>query len=300
MADKLKYFMARFSSLKNLSLRQTKWTTLFALVMFIGFVALWGRSISLTIHPGSDWQGNYYPAIRDLLQGKSPYTGHAAYNPFWAYLLLIPFALLPPDIGNIAVGLACMATFAFVAYKLGAKPLSFALLMFTPQLFFLSRNGGIDWLVTLGYILPPQVGLFFVLIKPQIGITVALFWFVEAWRRGKLRKVLQVFMPIGLAYAVGYFLFGTDAIWRGSAFIGSSKPWDLTTFPFTVPEGLALLLYALRTRNIKWSIPASPLLAPYVAFYSWPAALLGIVDNEWLMVPAVMSMWILAVLKTQY
>jgi len=193
-----------------------------------------------------------------------------------------------------------MAVFAFVAWKLGAKPLSLAMLLSTPQLMFLSRNGNIDWLVVLGFIMPPQIGLFFVLIKPQIGLAVAVFWFIEAWRNGKIREIVRVFAPVSAAYLVGYLLFGVEAIWRGTEFIYIKYGWAATTFPFTIPVGLALLYKSLRSRNIMMSISASPFLAPYIAFYSWPAALLGIVDNTWLMVPAVIGMWILAIIKMQF
>ena len=267
---------------------------------FVFTALMWGYIIYLGSIPASDWRSNYLPTVQDLLRGNSPYIGHSAFNPFWTYILLVPFSLLPPVLGHVAIGITCMVVFGFVGYRLGAKPLPLAMLIFTPQLIFLSRNGGIDWMVVLGFILPPQIGLFFVLIKPQIGICVAVFWLIEAWRKGKLREVFRVFTPICVGYTVGYAIFGIDAIWRGSQFIGTEYPWDATTFPFTIPIGLVLLVFAIRSRDLKFAIPASPFIAPYVAFYSWPASLLSIVSEPWLMAAAWFGMWITTIFTLQF
>src|SRR5690606_38971700 len=66
----------------------------------------------------------------------------------------------------------------------------------------------IDWLPLVGFVLPPQIGLFFILIKPQMGLAVALFWLVEAWREGGLREVIRVFGPVGAALALSLALYG--------------------------------------------------------------------------------------------
>jgi len=277
-----------------------KWEKPIALGILIMLLPIWGYIIYISADPSTDWQRNYLPAVRDLIHGNSPYTGHSAYNPFWTYLLLTPLALLPPVCGNIAIGLLCMITLGWTGYRLGVKPIPLALLLFTPQAMFLSRNGGIDWLVALGFVLPPQIGLFFVLIKPQIGIAVALFWFVEAWRNGKLREVARVFAPVCAAYLIGYALFGMDAIWRGTEFIGSKYPWDATLFPVSIPVGLVLLYQALKNRDLRKSILASPFLAPYVAFYSWPVAVLGLAEDSWAMSLAILGMWVVSIINKQY
>lgn len=286
------------TSAKSLHL---SWKIAIALSGIILIIIVWGYIIyRWQFSYLTDWQCNYFPAVHDLLQGNTPYGNHSTFNPFWTYILLIPFALLPPVLGEVAIGITCIISFAFVGYKLGAKPLSLALLLFSPQLLFLSRNGGIDWMIALGFIMPPQIGLFFVLIKPQIGICVAIFWFFEAWEKDKIKEVIRVFAPVCTGYVIGYILFGTDAIWRGSEFIGSNLEWDATTFPLTIPVGLVLLISAIRSHNIKLAIPASPFLAPYIAFYSWPAALLGLADNTWLLTIAVIGMWIIAIITGQY
>jgi len=57
-------------------------------------------------------------------------------------------------------------------------------------------------------VLPPVVGLFFIAVKPQVGIAVAIFWFVEAARRGGGREVVKVFAPIAVALAAPLAVFG--------------------------------------------------------------------------------------------
>ncbi|HSW62700.1 MAG TPA: hypothetical protein VLH56_05235 [Dissulfurispiraceae bacterium] len=279
-----------------------RWRKPVAIGLIVFIAVMWGFIVYSSSHPLSDWQVNYRPPVLSLLSGQSPYTHGASNNPPWTYVLLAPFALFPPALGNTAIGLVCMAALALTGYKLGAKPLPLALLLFTPQVMFLSRNGGIDWLIALGFIMPPQIGLFFVLIKPQIGICVALFWFVEAWRKGRMCEVLRVFAPVGLAYAASVAVFGLSSIlpMQAGELVAAKYPWDATTFPLTIPVALVLVVSALRSRDLKKAILASPFLSPYVAFYSWPAAVLGLAGNSWYMLAAVAGMWIVSTLAGQF
>ncbi len=284
------------------SFNLNRWKKPIAVGMIVFLALMWGFIIYISSHPYSDWRNSYRPPILMLLEGKNPYDYPAANNPAWTYLLLSPLALLPPALGNTAIGLICSVSFAFTGYRMGVKPLPLALLLFSPQIMFLSRNGGIDWLVVLGYIMPPQIGLFFVLIKPQIGIAVALFWMAEAWRKGGIKQVVVTFAPVSLAYLVSFLLFGLHAILpqQANALIEMKPNWDATMFPFSIPIGLLLITAAIRSRDLHKAILASPFLAPYVAFYSWPAAVLGLSESPLYMVVVLLGMWIVSSLTWQF
>lgn len=133
------------------------------LVKFIPFYMKWGLPV------GSDLQGLFKPAAFALLHGHSPYTVPYFTFPPWALVAYIPFMAIPYPFDIILFSAIGLAAFGFTAYKLGAKPLTIALLVMVPQLLWGILYGNIDWLVALGFVLPPQIGLFFVLLKPQIG-----------------------------------------------------------------------------------------------------------------------------------
>ena len=50
----------------------------------------------------------------------------------------------------------------------------------------------------LGLLLPPQVGVFFVLIKPHVGVGVFVFWVVQAWHKKGASGVLALVWPVAV------------------------------------------------------------------------------------------------------
>lgn len=138
---------------------------------------------------GFDWQFTFYHAARMLLAGHNPYLVATFNNPPWALLPLIPFALFPELIGTTLYFVFNVLAYAFVAHKLEARPLVFvAFMLSTPVLYGLYRLN-IDALVLVGFVLPAPIGLFFVLMKPQMGFAMAIYWLVQAWQTGGIKKV---------------------------------------------------------------------------------------------------------------
>jgi hypothetical protein len=135
---------------------------------------------SLYLPPGIDWIDTYRPATLALLSGKSPYSVDIFFIAPWELIPLIPLALLPENIGRAILLLLGISSFAFTAYRLGAKPSSLIAFLLSPPVAHCLLNSNIEWLPLLGFIMPPRIGLFFITIKPQIGISVGLFWLVEA------------------------------------------------------------------------------------------------------------------------
>jgi len=174
-----------------------------------------------------------------------------------------------------------MWTFGFAAHKFGAKPMMIALLLFTPYVLFNALNGQVDFLIVLGFLMPPQIGLFFVAIKPQLGIGIALYWLVQAYQQGGVRKVLKTFVPVALASLLSMAIYGIWSIVpRFDVFLGKNYDWDASIFPFGLPIGLALLINAIQHKDQFKAIIAGPLMAPYLGVYSWAVPLLGLVPNE--------------------
>jgi hypothetical protein len=131
-----------------------------------------------------DWHYVFLPAARAMLSGDSPYTVTGYFNAPWALLPLLPLVAFPEAVGRALLAIASLAALAFVAARLGAKRITLMFLLLSPPVLHGVLNGSLDWLAALGFVMPPVVGLFFIAVKPQVGIAVAIFWFVEAARRG--------------------------------------------------------------------------------------------------------------------
>ncbi|MGD0006567.1 MAG: hypothetical protein ABSE06_20330 [Anaerolineaceae bacterium] len=231
----------------------------------------------VTVSIGVDWKGTFRPAVFKMLSGESP-NEQPAFNPPWIFILLLPFALLPPALGTAAIFTLGLFVPTWAAVRAGAKPLVAAAFTLSPLVLGNAQNGNIDWMVLLGVTLPPQFGLFLVLAKPQIGAGIALFWLVEAWRVGGVKQVTRIFGPVTVAFLLSFGLYG---LWPlQSLELLRTASYNLTAWPYSIPFGFALLLYAIRRHSLKTATIASPLFSPYMMLHSWSIALFGILNTQ--------------------
>ena len=249
---------------------------------------------SRILPPGVDWSTVYREVGRALYRGQSPYTVPGFLNPPWTALVMLPFAWLPEAIGRAAFMLVSLAAFMIVPIKLKARPVTLLLFLLSPPVLHCLLNASIDWLVLLGFILPPQIGLFFVLIKPQAGIAVALFWLVEAWRKGGVRQVWHDFWPVTAALLASFVLFG---LWPIRFETQVDLWWNASLWPASIPVGLALIVTSIRQRKVEYAMAASPCLSPYVLLHSWSAALVALARAPWEMLASVVGLWVLVLMQ---
>jgi hypothetical protein len=243
---------------------------------------------------GVDWRTVFRPASRAILKGQSPFSISGYFNAPWSVLALIPLALLPESYGYALLVILSMVGFAYTAYRLGGKQLAVIVILLSPPVLHSLLNGNIDALSVIGFVLPPQIGLFFVLIKPQIGFAVALFWLVEGWRKGKLREVVRVFAPVTIALLLSFVLFG---LWPMRFEQEIDLWWNASLWPASIPVGLVLIVAAIRRRRIEFAMAASPCLSPYVLLHAWVGALLGVVSRLPETLAAVIGLWIMVLLQ---
>jgi hypothetical protein len=244
--------------------------------------------------PAIDWTTAFRPATLALLSGRNPYENHLMIHAPWAMIPLIPLALLPESVGRVMLVFCGLASYAYVAYKLGAKPIAIAFLLISPPVLHVLLNGNLDWLAALGFIAPPQIGLFFISIKPQMGIAVAPFWLVQAWQQGGWLQVVKTFAPFTLILVLSLLLFG---LWP----LGSTRTadywWNASLWPMSIPVGLALFVTSIRKQKIEYAMAASPCLSPYVLFHSWVGVVLAIVSSIPETIAAVIGLWILIAIR---
>lgn len=242
---------------------------------------------------GVDWHAAFRPAALALLSGRSPYSVSGYFNAPWTLIPLLPFAVMPEAVGRGALALAGLLCFAYAAVRLGAKPMTLALFLFSPPVLHSTLNGNLDWLALLGAVLPHNIGLLLLATKPQIGAAVILFWFFEAWREGGLRRVAHDFWPLAALTAASLILYGLWPLRFGREV---DLWWNASLWPASIPFGLAFLAVALTRRKIRPALVASPLLSPYVLLHSWVGALAATLDSLPVAAASILGIWILVAL----
>ncbi len=244
---------------------------------------------------GIDWYETFYPTGQAVLSGKSPYTLIGFRYVPWAVIPILPFAWLPPDVGRAAFFVFSLLAFAFVAYKMGGNPIVVGAFIVSPPVIHCVLNANIDWMTLLGFVLPPQIGLFFVVIKPQLTAGVVLFWLIEAWRKGGLKEAVRVFAPVSITILLSFVFFG---FWPERFLAPIGFGWNASLWPMSIPIGLVLLTKAIRQRSDHLSMAASPFLSPYVLLHSWSGALISLADSTIDMLAAVVGLWILVIIRS--
>ena len=237
-----------------------------------------------------DWIECFRPGGLKLIAGENPHTLDNCNYMTWSLIPILPVTVLPPDLGRALMASISFLVFAYAANKLGASwKLAAAMVLLTPYGFHQLLNPNIDWMVALGFILPPQIGLFFVLVKPQLGIGVAVFWLYQAWQKGRIREVIRIFSPVTIVLLVSFLLYGFYLL----PAIGSlpGVEWNMSFWPFGIPFGLFFIYYSLKKKQIGTSILGAPFLSPYVGYYSWPVSIIGLSRKWQIVVTTVMFLF---------
>lgn len=266
------------------------WQAALIVVIAVVLVAV----VAVTMPASIDWRTAFRPAAREMLSSGNPYHVEGFFNPPWTVLPMIPFALLPERVGSAAMLVLGLAGFAYGAHRLGASPLVLGAFLLSPPVLHSLLNGNIDWLPIVGFVLPPQIGLFFVLTKPQMGSAVAVYWLVEAWRRGGLKEAARVFWPVSAALVLSFVLYGLWPLRSGQEI---ELWWNASLWPLSIPVGLTLLVAALRRRRIEYAMGAAPCLSPYVLLHAWSGALAAVLKHKVEALAAIAGLWIVVALR---
>lgn len=244
---------------------------------------------------GIDWKETFYPAARAALEGKNPYGVPTFRNVPWTILLMLPFALFSETAGGILFFLASLALYAWTAYRLKASRAALVVFLLSPPVVYGLRMLNVDVYALIGFTLPAPIGLFFVLIKPQMGVAMIPFWLVKAYRQGGVKRALQTFMPVTAALTLSFLLFGNWPSGKQADLLVSF--WNASLWPWAVPIGAVLLALALRDLRDDFAMAASPFLSPYLAYHSWVGVLAGLIRHDFEFMIAVGAMWFAAALK---
>jgi len=245
---------------------------------------------------GIDWRLTYRPAALAFLRGQNPFNVEVSPEaPFfaapWGLIPLLPLALLPVEVGRALVMLVGIFAFSIAAHRMGAKPITMAVFLLSPPVVHTILNANIEWMPILGFVMPPSIGLFFVTVKPQTGFAVAIWWLFDAWRKGGLGLVIRTFAPVTIAYLISFAIYGLWPLGMFNA-IGYGTGFNSSLWPLSIPIGLVLLVTSIKKRDIKYAMPASPFLSPYVLFHAWSSAVFAFVSEPVQLTVIVLGLWI--------
>lgn len=242
----------------------------------------------------SDWCV-FYEAIRAFVNGGNPYTVQLGsewlrvFEPPWTFMILSPLALFPPDIERYVVTLVGIIVFFISAVKMKANRWQVVMFMLSNTVIGSLYEGNIDWLVTAGLWMPPQLGLFFVMMKPQIGIGVAVYWAYMAWKKGGFAELWYVFAPVLIAYTISFGVYG---FWLGNISNMHNNPVNGGLFPWGLVVAIPLLAYAIEHEEQNPAAISSPFFAPYITRYNLSGMLLSMFDRPKIFIFAWIMLWI--------
>jgi hypothetical protein len=232
---------------------------------------------------------DYHTYFRPAVLNGAPYSIEGFYSPPWLLALYAPFTLLPAGFDIVALIFAALTGWVYALRRLHATSQVIVLLLLTPNLQLSVLLGNHDFLIPLGLVLPPWLGLFLVLAKPQIGFGIALFWAAEAWRRGGFHELVRLLAPIVVVSILAMIPYG---FWPLAMLGAPQTAWNISPFPLLVPVGLILLYRGIRYRRVEFSILAAPFLAPYVGVNSLPVVLVGLLPSRVEMLIAIAGLWV--------
>jgi hypothetical protein len=138
--------------------------------------------------------------------------------------------------------------------------------------------------------------LLFIVIKPQIAVAVVIFWLIEAWRTGGWREVVRVFWPLTALTLISFLIFGLWPLTMGINLEGWVW-WNASFWPQSIPIGLALLVAAIRSRNVEYAMGASPALSPYVLLHAYSGAFAALLRHPAELVAAWLGLWIMVLIQ---
>lgn len=270
------------------------WKIALIALLLVVFTAI----LTIASPGGADYEASFYPAAREVFALRNPYNIHSFLTPPWTLIPVLPLALLPYNLGRALFAIINLIALGWVLYRLKAKPIAAVAYLLSPPVLQCLLNANIEWMPLIGLTLPPRYGLFFVLAKPQTGWVVALFWLVEAWRDGGFKQVVTTFAPLTLVTLASFLFFGFwpleflsagDSTWQAT--------WNASLFPLTIPVGLALIVYALRARQVNAAFAAGPCLSPYLMMHGWGNVLVSLFQRNAEMVAAVVGWWAIVVIQ---
>lgn len=258
---------------------------------YLGVLIVVSIAVGLTARDLGDFD-KLYLAGQALRSGINPYTMTGFYSPIFVALAFAPLSLL-----TLSVAFHLYAGFVFFGFGMAFYLLTqrrigmTLLLMCSPLPLWSAWYGNIEAWVLLGAALTPTIGVWLVLVKPQIGLVMALLFLVQRWDETKsIRSVMRLVLPVGVALFVSLMLgmLHTTPV---------NEVWNISIWPIGLIIGIPATLIALYYRANDAALFAGPFVSPYLG---GPASFVGALPLlarrwQWAVVGAIASWGVLIV-----
>lgn len=250
---------------------------------------------------GYDWEHTYRPAALVLARGDSPYSIEIFFAAPWSLIPLIPFALLPEKAGVVGVFFLGLFAFAYTAHKLSATTASMVIFLLSAPVVGCLMWGNIEWMPLMGLVLPAPIGLILAIIKPQVGIGIVVFWFIQSLRsKDWAWEITKAFAPVTILTLLSFWMYGFWPL-RFQQTLNlsqsSSAQYNSSLWPYGIFIGIWLLYKSIQKNQAKTAMAASPFLSPYTLQYTWVAILTGLIHAPLELLLVSIGLWIPVALR---
>lgn len=254
-------------------------------------LALFLGLLSVFLPPGGDWHSTFYPATRAFWSGRNPYLAVSNFtNPVWALIPLGPLAL-NATIGSAGMILVTIASCTIAVRYYGGSSIDVILFLTMPLSVFMFGVRNIDWLPLLGTMFAPQFGLVFVVIKPQVGFGLALYWLACSWRTGGLPRTVRTFSLLGILYLASFVVYGPPNYNHMSKLVAYGWNLGALFWPYGSLFSIALVVIAVKTNSRRYALLASPYFFPYFSPLSWNITLIALANRRWIVITIWLATW---------
>lgn len=243
---------------------------------------------------GWDYEMYFKPAAQEALLGHNPLESVKYYfSPPWLLLFTIPLSFLPNNLSVSLLLVVSFFSFYTVAKKLGAKEYVAFLILLSPPILLSSFVGNFDWLVALGLIAPPWLGVILLLLKPQAGALVVLYLVLDIFRKEGIRGVIKTLTPLALILVISFILY---SFWPAQTVNASLTAWNSSPFPTFLPIGLVLFAEAIQKNKQNLALVSTIFFSPFLHSLSFGVPLLGLLPSSINVVVGVIGLWLVEIL----
>ena len=255
------------------------------IILFVLFIILVVSGIYFaSFLPDADWLKIYYPTAHRFMAGLSPYDrlypdcNYCVFvNPPWTLLITIPLTLLPAHLSRGLIFIASIFSTIFFGWKVKAKPIAAAIILLSPTVIGSLLAGNLDLILLPAIFLPPPFALLILMIKPQMGLGLAIYYLYNYITRRKWQELITAFSPVITALLFSAYFFPG---WIEIVTNMPSNPWNRSIFPFGIPIALIIIYISVKDKNRLLSIGASPFMSPYLTFYSYSVLQFSLLDEK--------------------
>ena len=250
--------------------------------------------IATALPAGVDFRFNFYPAGQAALAGQDMYSVNGFYTPPWIAVVLAPLGMLPLQASWAIFTLLSLGTSLVTFHRMGLTRRQLVLLAFSPFVLFNLWHGNLDSFVLLGSVLSPAVGVWFLLLKPQLTWPLIALWLFRCRKNYKSRSSIALVLSFLTASAIAGFASLSHLP------DPASMPWNTSLWPISIPVGLILLLLAALYDDEKIALASAPLLSPYLAIHSWLLTTLPFLRRPLFLASFVALAWVAVTLRAVY